>query len=157
MKTISIKIAVTLAIGLLTYALPLYETPTQTTKKTTMNSYVSIFEIPATDISRAISFYEGILNLSIEKFEMPGMEMGVLPYEDQMVTGVIVKGEGYEPSPKGTTVYLNAGDDLQLILDRVAEHGGQVLVPKTAHADNSGFFALFIDTEGNKLGLHSVN
>ena len=66
-----------------------------------MKSYVSIFEIPATQLSRAISFYEAILNIHIEHMEFPEMEMGLLPYQDQMVTGVIVKGEGYQPSDKG--------------------------------------------------------
>ncbi|MCB0664917.1 MAG: VOC family protein [Saprospiraceae bacterium] len=120
-----------------------------------MNSYIAIFEIPATDISRAISFYEKILDLKIEKIEMPGMRMGILPYEDQAVAGVIVQGEGYEPSPQGVTVYLNGGDDLQSILDRIAENGGKIIVPKSAHADESGFYALFLDSEGNRIGLHS--
>ncbi|NAS13882.1 VOC family protein [Poritiphilus flavus] len=122
-----------------------------------MNSFIAIFEIPATDVARAIKFYQTILDLKIEKFEMPGLEMGIFPYEDQMVTGVITKAEGYLPSADGVTVYLNAGDDLQPILDKVAQNGGQVLVPKTPHADDSGHFALFLDTEGNKLGLHSAN
>lgn len=122
-----------------------------------MSSYLAIFEIPAADIGRAISFYEGILELSIEKFEMPGMLMGVLPYEDQLVTGVIIQGEGYEPSPKGVTIYLNAGDDLQTILDRVEGHGGSILMPKTPHADESGYFALLLDSEGNRIGLNSPN
>ena len=62
-----------------------------------MNSYLSIFEIPATDISRAIEFYQAILDMSIEKVDMPGMEMGILPYEEQAVTGVILKEEGLRP------------------------------------------------------------
>ncbi|TMU57698.1 VOC family protein [Flagellimonas algicola] len=122
-----------------------------------MKSYVSIFEIPATDISRAINFYENILNIKIEKFEMPDMEMGILPYEEQLVTGVITKGEGFQPSADGTTIYLNGGDNLQPILNKVQESGGQILVPKTPHADEMGFFALFLDSEGNKMGLHSPN
>lgn len=120
-------------------------------------SYISIFEIPATDIKRAINFYEAILDIDIEHMEMPGMEMGILPYENQEVIGVIMKGEGYEPSAKGVTIYLNGGDDLQIILEKVKQNGGSILVPKTPHADESGFFALFIDSEGNKMGLHSPN
>ena len=120
-----------------------------------MKSYVSIFEIPATDIDRAINFYQAVLGIPVEKMEFPGMEMGLLPYEDQMVTGVIMKGEGYEPSSTGITLYLNGGNDLQTILDRVVPSGGQILMPKTPHADESGFFALFLDPEGNKMGLHS--
>ncbi len=122
-----------------------------------MKSYISIFEIPATNISRAITFYENILNVDIEKIEMPDMEMGILPYEDQIVTVVIVKGEGYEPSSLGATVYLNGGDNLQPVLDQIEKSGGKIIVPKTPLADESGFFAIFLDSEGNKLGLHSPN
>ena len=133
------------------------------TKETTikndknMNSFISIFEIPATDISRAINFYKEILSIEIEKLEFPGMEMGLFPYEDQMVTGVIVKEEGSEPSAKGVTIYLNGGDDLQIILDKIEGNGGKIIIPKTPHADESGFFAIFHDSEGNKMGLHSPN
>lgn len=122
-----------------------------------MNSFISLFEIPATDISRAISFYQAVLGVNIEKMDMPGMEMGIFPYEDQMVTGVIMKGEEFKPSAGGVTIYLNAGDDLQTMLDKVEKNGGRILVPKTAHADESGFFALFLDSEGNKLGLNSLS
>ncbi|MEE3999531.1 VOC family protein [Tenacibaculum sp. FZY0031] len=122
-----------------------------------MNSFISIFEIPATNISRAINFYKEILGVEIEKLDFPGMEMGLFPYQDQMVTGVIVKGEGSEPSASGVTIYLNGGDNLQTILDKVEANGGKIIVPKTPHADESGFFAIFHDSEGNKIGLHSPN
>ncbi len=129
----------------------------QEQKTNNMNSFISLFEIPATNISRAVNFYQAILDISIEKMEMPGMEMGIFPYEGQMVTGVILKGEGYKPSANGVSIYLNAGDDLQMVLDKVEKNGGKIIVPKTAHADENGFFALFLDTEGNKLGLNSPN
>lgn len=122
-----------------------------------INPLMSIFEIPATDLPRAVDFYEAILGIHIEQMALPGMEMGIFPYEGQLVTGVIIKGEGYTPSATGVTIYLNGGDNLQPILDKVEAHGGQIIVPKTAHADESGYFALFVDTEGNKLGLHSPN
>lgn len=120
-----------------------------------MNTHISIFEIPATDIARACNFYQEILGVEIERMDFPEMEMGLFPYQDQMVTGVIMKGEGYEPSAKGVTIYLNGGDNLQTILDKVEGSGGKIIIPKTPHADESGFFAIFRDTEGNKLGLHS--
>ncbi|TYA84431.1 VOC family protein [Seonamhaeicola marinus] len=122
-----------------------------------MNSFVSIFEIPATDISRAINFYKETLGVQIERLDFPGMEMGLFPYQDQMVTGVIMKGEGFEPSTSGVTIYLNAGDNLQPVLDKIEMHGGKVIIPKTPHADESGYFAIFHDSEGNKIGLHSPN
>ncbi|WP_438465462.1 VOC family protein [Marinomonas sp. PE14-40] len=122
-----------------------------------MNTYISIFEIPATDISRAIEFYQAILDMNIEKVEMPGMEMGILPYEEQAVTGVILKEEGLRPSADGVTIYLNGGENLQIILDRVEKNSGKILIPKTSHADDMGYFAIFLDSEGNKMGLHSPN
>ncbi|WP_047245641.1 VOC family protein [Maribacter thermophilus] len=122
-----------------------------------MKSFISIFEIPATEISRAVDFYCAILNINIEKMEFPDMQMGIFPYEGQMVTGVIVKAEGYRPSADGVTIYLNGGDNLQIILDRVEKNGGKIMVPKSLHADESGYYAIFIDSEGNKIGLHSPN
>ncbi len=126
-------------------------------KPMTMKSYLSIFEIPANDISRSVTFYEAILDIKIEQMEFDGLKLGLLPMEDQAVTGVIMEGEGYEPSAKGVTVYLNGGDNLQTILDKVEANGGEILVPKTPHADEVGYFAIFLDSEGNKLGLHSPN
>lgn len=122
-----------------------------------MNSYISLFEIPATDISRAINFYQAILDIKIEKMDVQGMQMGIFPYEGQLVTGVIIKADGYKPSADGVTIYLNAGENLQVVLDRVEKNGGQILLPKTAHADEIGYFAIFLDSEGNRMALNSPN
>ena len=120
-----------------------------------MNSYIAIFEIPATDFSRAVNFYKAVFDLKIEKMDIPGMQMGIFPYEGQMNTGVIIKGEGYKPSADGVTIYLNGGENLQGVLDKVEKSGGKVLFQKTSHADGNGFFAIFLDSEGNKIGLNS--
>lgn len=122
-----------------------------------MKSFISIFEIPATEISRAVDFYQAILDISIEKMEFPEMQMGIFPYEGQMVTGVIMKAEGYKPSADGVTIYLNGGDNLKIILDKVEKNGGEIIIPKSLHADESGYYAIFLDSEGNKIGLHSPN
>jgi len=122
-----------------------------------VKTHISMFEIPATEISRAVDFYQAILDVKIEKMDIPEMQMGIFPYEGQLVTGVIIKAEGYQPSADGVTIYLNGGDNLQVILDRVEKNGGKIIVPKTRHADESGHFAIFLDSEGNKLGLHSPN
>lgn len=162
MKKQILFVALILSVGI-TACNHTNETKTETNpvesnlKTTEMKSHISLFEIPALDISRAVNFYQAILDVTIEKMEMPGMEMGIFPYEEQMVSGVLMKGEGYKPSADGVTLYLNGGDNLQMILDKVEKNGGKILVPKTAHADESGFFALFLDTEGNKLGLNSPN
>ena len=122
-----------------------------------MNSHLALFEIPATDFNRAIRFYHTIFDFQIEEMEMPEMQMGVLPYENQMVTGLIIKAQGYKPSSEGVTIYFQGGDDLQTKLDKVEINGGRVLIQKTRHADESGYFAVFLDSEGNKIGLNSPN
>lgn len=131
--------------------------PMTSDKPVEAKSYISIFEIPALDISRAIDFYSQILDIEIEKVDLPEMQMGIFPYEGQMSTGVIVKVEGHNPSANGVTIYLNGGDNLQVILDKVEKSGGEILVAKTPHADENGYFALFLDSEGNKIGLDSPN
>jgi len=122
-----------------------------------MSSIVSIFEIPASELSRAVAFYQSILGIEIQEMEFPGMRIGLFPSEGQSTNGVIIQGEDYEPSAEGITIYLNGGDNLQVILDEVEKKGGKITVPKTLHADESGYFAMFIDTEGNRMGLHSPN
>lgn len=62
-----------------------------------------------------------------------------------------------KPSADGTVAYLNTGDDLQVVFDKIVANGGEMVVPKTDISPEMGFFAMFIDTEGNKLGLHSMN
>lgn len=118
---------------------------------------IAIFEIPATELSRAIKFYQAILDINIQKIEIPEMRMGLFPSEGQAVFGVIIEGEAYTPSPNGVTIYLNAGNNLQVVLDKVEKNGGKIIVPKTLHGDESGYFAMFLDTEGNRIGLHSPN
>ncbi|GGC43863.1 glyoxalase [Parapedobacter defluvii] len=122
-----------------------------------MGNLISIVEIPTTDFARAVGFYQTILKVSIEVVEMDGTQMGVLPGDDETVHVVLVKGDDYKPTTDGAVVYLNAGNDLQPMLDKVEENGGQIIQPKTEISPEMGWFALFVDTEGNKLGLHSTH
>lgn len=121
-----------------------------------MNNLISIVEIPTSDFSRAAKFYQTILGIAIEEMEMDGNKMGILPNEEGTVSVVLIKGNDYKPTSDGAVLYLNAGNDLQPTLDKVSQNGGQVIVPKTEISPKMGYFALFIDTEGNKLGLHSI-
>ncbi len=121
-----------------------------------MNNLISIIEIPTEDFSRAVKFYQIILGEAIEEMEMDGNQMGVLPNEEGTVNVVLVKGNDYKPTTDGPVLYLNAGINLQPMLDKVEQNGGQVIVPKTEISPDMGYFALFFDTEGNKLGLHSA-
>jgi len=118
---------------------------------------ISIVEIPTANFDRAVVFYEKLLDIKIEKMDMEGTRMGILPNQKNTVNVVLVKADDYIPSQKGTLVYLNAGDDLQVLLDKVELNGGKILTKKTAISPEMGFFAIFLDAEGNKIGLHSNN
>jgi len=121
-----------------------------------MPNALNWFEIPVTDFARAKAFYETVLGISIAPMAMGPTMMGMLSTDPEAVGGAIVQGEGGVPSQNGTMVYLNGGDDLAPLLARVAQAGGQVVVPKTEIGSDFGFFAHFVDTEGNKVGLHSM-
>lgn len=121
-----------------------------------MKNLVSIIEIPVNDLSRAAAFYEAVLEVTIEQMEMEGSQLGVLPAEEGAVNVILIKGEGYKPGAEGVLIYLNAGDDLRPVLDKAEKHGGTTQIPKTLIDPEMGYFAVFTDTEGNKLGLHSI-
>jgi len=121
-----------------------------------MKNMINWFEIPAADFNRASRFYKNVLQVPVEETEMFGTRMGFFPAGADTVSGAIVQGEGYTPSATGALLYLNGGDDLQTTLDRVEPNGGRVLMPKTQISPEVGYFALFLDTEGNKMALHSM-
>jgi predicted enzyme related to lactoylglutathione lyase len=121
-----------------------------------MKNLINWFEIPATDFNRAVTFYKAILEIDIQETEMFGTKMGLFPSDGENVSGAIVQGKDYTPSMEGATLYLNGGEDLQTILDKVEDHKGKIIVPKTQISPEMGYFAMFIDTEGNKLALHSI-
>ncbi len=117
---------------------------------------VNWFEIPVSDFERAKKFYSAIYNYEMPIMEMGNVTMGSFPYNEATgVGGAICYGEGYEPSGKGAKVYLNGGKDLAEVLQRVEGAGGQVIMGKTKISDEIGYFAIFSDTEGNQLSLHS--
>ena len=120
-----------------------------------MANALNWFEIPATDINRAAKFYGSILKVKLVPAQVtPGIQMAMFPAEDG-VGGGIVQGDGYVPSTTGSVIYLNGGDDLATVLDRVEGAGGQITLPKTGIGEN-GFMAFFLDSEGNKVALHSM-
>lgn len=122
-----------------------------------MKNMINWFEIPAKDISRAISFYKKVLDIDIQETDMMGTKMGFLPSDGKNVSGAIVQGDDYKPGSEGTLLYLNGGDDLQNTLSKVEPQGGKVILPKTQISPEIGHFAMFIDTEGNRIALHSMN
>lgn len=122
-----------------------------------MTHSINWFEIPVNDFARAKKFYETLYGAEIMEMRFPNGKYGMLPSDMQNggIGGGIVQGEGFVPSDKGTVVYLNGGDDLSTPLSKVEAAGGKIILPKTSIGAN-GFMAHFIDTEGNRVALHSM-
>lgn len=125
-------------------------------KTKTMKDAISWFEIPVKNFERAKSFYSTMLGTEITDHPMQNAQYGTFPYDmdNNRVGGAIIEADGATPSQEGVTVYLNGGDDLGIPLGRVEDAGGKILIPKTDIGEN-GFMAQFLDTEGNRIALHS--
>jgi predicted enzyme related to lactoylglutathione lyase len=118
------------------------------------------FEIPVTDTERAKKFYETILEVPMEKVDMMGMEMVMFPYDQApngKVSGALVKSDFHKPSADGALIYLNANPSIQAVANRIEGAGGQVVMPRTQISEEVGYMAFFIDSEGNRIGLHASN
>lgn len=122
-----------------------------------MKNAINWFEIPVKNIDKAKNFYATILGADMQVMEAMGMKTSFFPadLENGNIGGCLMEGEGYVPSPEGSIVYLNGGEDLSVPLSKVEAAGGKINLPKTAIGKN-GFMAHFTDTEGNKVGFHSV-
>ncbi|MBS1493647.1 MAG: VOC family protein [Bacteroidetes bacterium] len=123
---------------------------------TAKDNSLNWFEIPATDINRAAKFYETIFSAEMPRMEMGG-SMAFFPADmmNGKVGGAVVQSDMHKPSADGAVIYLNANPDLDIALGKVEKAGGKVVMPKTKITDEIGFMAFFIDTEGNKVGMHS--
>ena len=121
---------------------------------------ISWFEIPASDLARAQKFYETVFNTKLNPLDLPNIKMRMFPIEDPMngVGGAVVDSGGFhKPSlTDGPLIYLNANPDVQNVLDKVEAAGGKIMVPKTEISPEYGYMAVIIDTEGNRIALHSV-
>ncbi len=120
---------------------------------------VGWFEIPVTDMDRAIKFYETVLDLKLSRNQMGPLDMAWFPMTDASygsAGSLVCHPEFYKPSTNGVVVYFTAhSGDLNNELSRVEEAGGKVLQAKTKISDEYGFMALLIDSEGNRVALHS--
>ncbi|MEM8485943.1 MAG: VOC family protein [Bacteroidota bacterium] len=120
---------------------------------------INWFEIPVTDMPRAISFYEAVLEFDLKLNELPGMQMAWFPNDPKAsgATGCLMLAPThYTPSHEGTLVYFSV-KDIDAVLTRVPLHGGKVLQGKMALGGEHGFVAHFEDSEGNRVALHAVS
>ncbi|MHC1774117.1 MAG: VOC family protein [Lentimicrobium sp.] len=123
------------------------------------NNVVGWFEIPVIEMERAMKFYETVLDLKLERNQLDGFDMAWFPWEEKGLgcPGSLVCNPGfYKPSADGTLVYFTPrSGDLAIELSRVEGAGGKVLMPKKLIAEEIGYMGLFLDTEGNRVAIHS--
>ena len=122
-----------------------------------MKNAVAWFEIPAKKLSRAKKFYESVLDIKMEDMEMGNdLKMTMFPVEKGGIGGALCEHKDYyKPSQDGSLIYLSANPDLQPVLNKIEKQGGKILQPKTKITDEYGFMAIFRDSEGNRVALHS--
>lgn len=120
-----------------------------------MDNPICWFELPVVELERATRFYETVLGISLRRESCGGHPMAIFPYTEPQPSGALVQMPQLAPRDNGTLVYLNGGEDLNLALGRVAAAGGEVVMEKTDIGKDIGHIALFIDSEGNRVGLYS--
>jgi uncharacterized protein len=122
-----------------------------------LDNSITWFEIPVSDFERAKKFYSSIYDYEMPETSVGDVRMGFLLYEqlEHRVGGAICQGKQHVPSATGVLPYLNGGNDLSIVLNRVENAGGKILQQKRFIGEGLGYVALFTDTEGNRIGLHS--
>ncbi len=112
-------------------------------------------DIPVLSLDRAIRFYSAILGSPVEKQEYPGMAIGLMAHKDGEAAGCLYLSPTVKPSADGPLVYLNVHGRLAEALEAVEPLGGKILEPKETITP-FGFRAIVLDTEGNRVALHSM-
>ncbi|WP_373071851.1 VOC family protein [Zeaxanthinibacter enoshimensis] len=122
------------------------------------NNMIGWVEIPVSDMDRAKKFYDTVFQIDIQVHNMGPLVMGWFPFAEDKPgsTGsLVLHKDWYKPSDShGPLVYFSSAD-VQQELDRVERAGGKIINPKTLIKDDVGYMAVFRDTEGNRIALHS--
>lgn len=117
---------------------------------------VYYFEIPVTDMDRAVRFYEELLDVKLERQVVDGYEMAGFPFVEGAAgaTGALAKGDVYRPSKDGAIVYFSV-DDIRQTVARAEALGRPMLYP-VKDIGEAGFVAEIEDSEGNRLALSQL-
>lgn len=118
------------------------------------------FEITVEEMARARRFYETVLGVTMEAMPAPEgmpMEMVTFPGDPDRpgVSGALVRVEGAKAGGGGTLIYF-VSEDCAVEAGRVEAAGGRLEQGKTPIGE-FGFFAVGVDTEGNRFGIHSMH
>lgn len=120
-----------------------------------MKNLVAFFEIPAVDFMRAVKFYETVLGLKLDAMDFGSEKMAFFPQESGKCPGSISFAPDFKPSKDGVLISFSV-ESMESALTLVEQNGGNIFSPKTKiEAEGMGYFSIFIDSEGNKVGLYS--
>ncbi len=119
-----------------------------------MKKLIAFFEIPSTDFRRAVDFYEFVLGVRLDVLECETEKMAFFTEEGEAI-GAVSYAADFLPSEKGVLIHFNCADIAET-LEKVLRKGGKVVIPKTKiEAEGKGWFAVFADSEGNKVGIYA--
>lgn len=138
------------------------------------HSIISWIQIPAKNLARAAKFYETVFDANFFFEELNNIPHAVFKLNKQgnkLINGALI--ETSEPIGIGTVLFFEATGNFEMIMELIVENGGKILTPKTlitkkesdsnyvipnTYIDNKpGYFAHFLDSEGNKMGLYGSN
>ncbi len=120
-------------------------------KQGKMKKLIEWVEIPTTDFKRALNFYNEVFNISMAEIDCGTEKMACFPTGE----GAIFYQPDYKPSGRGVIVSLNVPESIEQTAVCIEKNGGKMIIPKTKiEAEGRGYFALFVDTEGNRIGLY---
>ena len=119
-----------------------------------MDKLIKFIEIPVINLERASNFYKKAFGLSLNNMEMGNTKLAMFCISEDQTNGALVQGDGYQPSKNGTLIYLNGGEDMPSLINRISESGGRITMNRSP-LECHGYIAKFIDTEGNEIGIHS--
>jgi uncharacterized protein len=119
----------------------------------TKNTIVWV-DLPVTNLKRAIKFYSAVIGEKVKLEKMPGFEFGLLPHSKDTVSGCLTVCKDNKPSRQGPLVYINVDGRHDKAEKTVAKNGGKVLEEKH-QIGPYGFRTVVLDSEGNRVALHS--
>lgn len=125
-------------------------------RESPMGNPVYHFEIPVTDLDRAVQFYEVVLDTKLDRQMVDGYAMAFFPLIEGShgASGALAKGDVYIPSKTGPIIYFRVSD-IDAVLVRAQNEGAQVLYPKK-HIGEAGYVAEIEDSEGNRIALSAT-
>lgn len=122
------------------------------------HNMVGWFEIPVRDMDRAKKFYETVFEVTLQIEQLGELVMGWFPWAEgkQGSSGTLaLHKDFYTPSDSAGVLIYFTSLDVENEISRVEAAGGKVLQSKTLISEDIGYMAVFVDTEGNRIALHS--